>query len=147
MARGNSCQGRAQVRDRALVSEQLGWHHLAMKTRAAAVSALKALESFHKGQVWRIGDLNLAVTSVGKTEKYVMVIVSQSDILMSGQPGHAAFVDLRSIGGLSDGTNRKLTERICDALEESLAIPPDRVYAIFADVQASHWGWNGATFG
>jgi hypothetical protein len=38
-----------------------------MKTRAAAVSALKALASFQKGQVWRIGDLNLAVTSVGKT--------------------------------------------------------------------------------
>jgi hypothetical protein len=38
-----------------------------MKTRAAAASALKALESFRKGQVWKIGDLNLAVTSVGKT--------------------------------------------------------------------------------
>jgi phenylpyruvate tautomerase PptA (4-oxalocrotonate tautomerase family) len=48
---------------------------------------------------------------------------------------------------LSGDTNRKLTERICDVLEESLAIPPDRVYATFTDVQASNWGWNGATFG
>ncbi len=38
-----------------------------MKTRAAAASALKAPESFQKGQVWKIGDLNLAVTAVGKT--------------------------------------------------------------------------------
>jgi Macrophage migration inhibitory factor (MIF) len=52
-------------------------------------------------------------------------------VLMSGQPGHAAFADLRSIGGLSGDTNRKLTERICDVLEELLAIPPDRVYASF----------------
>jgi hypothetical protein len=36
-----------------------------MKTRA--LSARKTLAPFQKGQVWRIGDLNLAVTSVGKT--------------------------------------------------------------------------------
>ena len=89
----------------------------------------------------------IVAETIGKPEEYVMVTVSHSDILMSGQPGHAAFVDLRSIGGLSDDTNRKLTERICDVLEESLAIPPDRVYATFTDVQASNWGWNGATFG
>jgi len=38
-----------------------------MKARAAAASAHKTLAPFQKGQVWRIGDLNLAVTSVGKT--------------------------------------------------------------------------------
>ena len=89
----------------------------------------------------------MVAEAIGKPEEYVMVAVSHSDILMSGQPGHAAFVDLRSIGGLSGDTNRQLTERICDVLEELLAIPPDRVYATFTDVQASNWGWNGATFG
>ena len=89
----------------------------------------------------------IVAETLGKPEEYVMVTVTHSDILMSGQPGHAAFVDLRSIGGLSGDTNRKLTERICDVLEESLAIPPDRVYANFTDVQASNWGWSGATFG
>jgi len=38
-----------------------------MKNRAAAGSARKTFAPFQKGQVWRIGDLNLAVTSVGKT--------------------------------------------------------------------------------
>lgn len=89
----------------------------------------------------------IVADSIGKPEQYVMVIVSRSDIIMSGQPGQAAFVDLRSIGGLSNDTNRQLTERICDVLEQSLAIPPERVYVTFADVQASNWGWNGATFG
>ena len=37
-----------------------------MKRRTAAASALQTIESFRKGQVWRIGELNLAVTSVGK---------------------------------------------------------------------------------
>jgi hypothetical protein len=60
-------QDRIWVFDRALVSERFLWHHLSMKTRAAAVSALKTIESFQKGQVWKIGELNLAVTLVGKT--------------------------------------------------------------------------------
>ncbi|MHB1307004.1 MAG: hypothetical protein ACYDC1_02590 [Limisphaerales bacterium] len=38
-----------------------------MKNPAAAASALVPLDPFQKGQVWRIGDVNLAVTSVGKT--------------------------------------------------------------------------------
>jgi len=38
-----------------------------MKTRTAAAATRKPLVPFQKGQVWRIGDLNLAVTSVGKT--------------------------------------------------------------------------------
>jgi hypothetical protein len=38
-----------------------------MKTESAAAATRKSLEPFRKGQVWRIGDLNLAVTSVGKT--------------------------------------------------------------------------------
>ena len=36
-----------------------------MKTGATAVR--KTFPPFQKGQVWRIGDVNLAVTSVGKT--------------------------------------------------------------------------------
>ena len=89
----------------------------------------------------------IAAESTGKPEQYVMVTVNHADILMSGRAAPAAFVDLRSIGGLGSDRNRVFTEKICDLLEELLAIPPDRVYATFTDVQASHWGWNGATFG
>lgn len=38
-----------------------------MKMRNPAASTLRTIESFQKGQVWKIGELNLAVTSVGKT--------------------------------------------------------------------------------
>ena len=37
-----------------------------------------------------------------------MVTISPAAILMSGQPGDAALVDVRSIGGLSDDVNRQL---------------------------------------
>jgi len=71
----------------------------------------------------------------------------QAAILMSGKPGDAAFVDIRSIGGVTDEVNRKLSQQVCKLLNDSLGIPPDRVYLNFTDVEASNWGWNGSTFG
>lgn len=84
---------------------------------------------------------------IGKPERYVMVTVGEAAILMAGGEGPAAFVDLRSIGGLSGAVNRKLSERLCALLQERLGIPPDRVYLGFANVSAENWGWNGGVFG
>jgi phenylpyruvate tautomerase len=85
--------------------------------------------------------------TVGKPEDYVMVTVSQAAILMSGKPGEAAFVDLRSIGGLSHEVNRQLSQKLCRLLHESLGVPESRIYLNFTEVAASNWGWKGATFG
>jgi len=89
----------------------------------------------------------LIAEGIGKPEQYVMVVVRQSAVLMSGKPGEAAFVDLRSIGGLSGVVNRRLTQGVCEVLKEQLGISPDRVYVNFTDVRAANWGWNGNTFG
>jgi phenylpyruvate tautomerase len=51
--------------------------------------------------------------TIGKPEQYVMVTVGQAAMLMSGNPGHAAFVDVRSIGGLTNDVNRKLSQKVC----------------------------------
>lgn len=85
--------------------------------------------------------------TIGKPEQYVMVVASPAAILMSGEPGDAAFVDVRSIGGLSDDVNRQLSQKICSLLKESLGVPPNRIYLNFTDVAAGNWGWNGDTFG
>jgi phenylpyruvate tautomerase PptA (4-oxalocrotonate tautomerase family) len=85
--------------------------------------------------------------AIGKPEQYVMVAASQAAMQMSGSAGDAAFVDVRSIGGLTGVVNRKLSQKVCQLLHDSLGIPPDRIYLNFTDVQASHWGWNGNTFG
>ena len=95
-----------------------------------------------------LASLSKAVAgTIGKPEQYVMVTASQAATLMSGKPGDGAFVDLRSIGGLSDEVNRKLSQQVCKLLKDSLGISPDRVYLNFTDVEASNWGWNGSTFG
>ena len=89
----------------------------------------------------------IVAEAIGKPEDYVMVTVSQAAILMSGKPGEAAFVDLRSIGGLSHEVNRQLSQKLCRLLHESLGVPESRVYLNFTEVAASNWGWKGATFG
>jgi phenylpyruvate tautomerase PptA (4-oxalocrotonate tautomerase family) len=89
----------------------------------------------------------IAAGTIGKPEQYVMVVVSPAAILMSGSPGDAAFVDVRSIGSLNDDVNRQLSQKIGALLKESLGVPMDRIYLNFTDVPAASWGWNGDTFG
>jgi phenylpyruvate tautomerase len=89
----------------------------------------------------------IVAETIGKPEQYVMVTASQAAMQMSGSPGDAAFVDVRSIGGLNGEVNRKLAQKVCQLLHDSLGIPPDRIYLNFTDVPAGRWGWNGNTFG
>jgi len=84
---------------------------------------------------------------IGKPERYVMAIIDETPIMMSGKFGNAAFADVRSIGGLNPDTKAMLSQKICQLLQESLMIPKDRVYINFADISADNWGWNGSTFG
>jgi phenylpyruvate tautomerase PptA (4-oxalocrotonate tautomerase family) len=84
--------------------------------------------------------------TIGKPEEYVMVTINPSAILMAGKPGDAAFVDIRSIGGLSQSVNWQLSKKICVLLNESLGIEPNRIYLNFFDIDAANWGWNGRTF-
>jgi len=89
----------------------------------------------------------IIVGTIGKPEQYVMVAIKPAGILMSGKPGAAAFIDIRSIGGLNDDINRQLSQKICNLLSEALNVPPNRIYLNFTDVAGGNWGWNGDTFG
>jgi len=89
----------------------------------------------------------IVAETIGKPQQYVMVAASQAVMQMSGTPGEAAFVDVRSIGGLTSDVNRKLSQKVCKLLNDTLGVPPNRIYLNFTEVEASHWGWNGSTFG
>jgi phenylpyruvate tautomerase len=89
----------------------------------------------------------LVAETLGKPEQYVMVAAGQAAIQMSGSAGDAALVDVRSIGGLSGDVNRRLSQKVCALLNESLGVPPNRVYLNFTEVDAANWGWKGNTFG
>src|SRR6266404_9696497 len=77
--------------------------------------------------------------TIGKPEQYVMVTASQAAMLMSGGPGEAAFVDIRSIGGLTADANRKLSQKVCKLPNGSLGVAANRVYPNFTNVEASNW--------
>jgi phenylpyruvate tautomerase len=83
----------------------------------------------------------------GKPEQYVMVTASKVAMQMAGKPGDAAFVDVRGIGGLSGDVNRKLSQKLCRLLSESLGVPQNRIYLNFTEFEAGNWGWQGNTFG
>ena len=85
--------------------------------------------------------------TIGKPEQYVMVTVTPVAMLMSGKPGDAAFVDLRSIGGLNNDVNRILAQKISQTLTEALGVPRNRLFLNFTDIAPENWGWNGNTFG
>ena len=93
-------------------------------------------------------DLSALVAQViGKPEQYVMVTAETSAMRMAGKAGDAEFVEVRSIGGLGGAVNRELSQKICQKLEQTLGISPERVYLNFAEIKAADWGWNGTTFG
>ncbi|MCU0857467.1 MAG: phenylpyruvate tautomerase MIF-related protein [Pontiellaceae bacterium] len=89
----------------------------------------------------------IVAETIGKPETYVMVNSSSADLMMAGSAGHAAFVEVKSIGGLTREVNEKLADKICGLLEAKLQIPPERVYLNFTEVPASQWGWNSSLFG
>ncbi|MBN2803822.1 MAG: hypothetical protein JXR91_12075 [Deltaproteobacteria bacterium] len=52
---------------------------------------------------------------------------------------------MRGIGGLDNETNIKITEKVCQVLEENLKIDPANVYTNFFDMPRENWGWNNKT--
>jgi phenylpyruvate tautomerase len=94
-------------------------------------------------------ELSRACTEViGKPETYVQAIVVDGvTMLHAGKPGSAAFVDVRSIGGLSAKTNNALAKRLCDLIDKATQISGERIYLNFTEIAGTHWGHDGGTFG
>lgn len=90
----------------------------------------------------------ICASGIGKPESYVMSLLEDDAILaLGGSVKNAAFVEVKSIGGLNGAVNSRLSSDICSCLEEMLGIPGSCVYINFTDVPASQWGCNGSTFG
>jgi phenylpyruvate tautomerase len=89
----------------------------------------------------------IVADAIGKPEQYVMVTLGSAAILMAAQPGPAAFLEVKSIGGLGAEVNRRLSQKICALLAQSLRVAPSRVYLNFSELAAADWGWNGDIFG
>jgi phenylpyruvate tautomerase len=90
----------------------------------------------------------IAAEGIGKPEQYVMACVHDNvPMMMSGQAGPCALVTVKSIGGLGKTVNQTVAAQVGQMLQKELAIPQNRIYATFEELAATHWAWNGKTFG
>ncbi|HJO93233.1 MAG TPA: phenylpyruvate tautomerase MIF-related protein [Victivallales bacterium] len=88
----------------------------------------------------------LTAEYTGKPEQYVMVTCEKTSMMMSGVQGNSAFIEIKSLGGLNQEINRKLSSKLCSLLEKKLLIPKNRVYINYTDMERQNWGFNGTTF-
>ncbi len=112
----------------------------------ASIRVSKALDAGVESQLAEQVSASLS-RALGKPEAYVMVSVESATMRMAGSFEPCAFVDVRSIGGLEPGANGRICAELCGHLEAFAGVKPKRVYAVFANVPASSWGWNRSTFG
>jgi len=90
----------------------------------------------------------LAAVCIGKPEQYVMACVHDKvTMTMGGDSTAAALVAVKSIGGLSNEVNKKLSAEACQTLREELSIANECLYVTFEELPATHWGWKADTFG
>ena len=83
------------------------------------------------------------ITDCGKPESHAMVLIQKVYGSMGGQPGDIAFVEFRSMVGLTHEFNHKLTERISPVLQKILNISGHNIYINFTLVPENAWGWEG----
>lgn len=83
---------------------------------------------------------------LGKPEEYIMVsIENETGMMFGGSIKPAAYIELKSIG-LPREKCPMYAEKICEFMESELAIPPDRIYIDFCDLERKMFGWNKSTF-
>ena len=88
----------------------------------------------------------IVAEELGKPIEYVMAAVSNCCILLAGDSGSAALVQIMSIGGLNAAVNGSIAVAVSRVLEETLGISSDRIYITFSDISGENWAWQGRTF-
>lgn len=83
------------------------------------------------------------ITEVGKPESHAMVLIQKVYGSMGGEPGGVAFVEFRSMVGLTHEFNHKFAEKITPVLQKILNIPEHNIYINFISVPENAWGWEG----
>ena len=84
---------------------------------------------------------------LGKPEAYVMVsLETGATMLMGGEPGPTAFLDVRALGEMTGGTTAALAEALTTVVHDALDVDPGRIFLNFNGLARDMWGHNGRTF-
>ncbi len=82
------------------------------------------------------------LSDLGRKESHAMVLLQKVDGMMGGKPGPVAFVEFRSMVGLTHEFNHKFVEQLAPVLENLLGITPHNIYMNFTTVPETAWGWE-----
>ncbi len=89
---------------------------------------------------------SLVARELEKSEELVMIALQpDTTMLFAGSDEPVAFLELKSVG-LPGKKTKKLSQSLCELIEEHLGITKERVYVKFIDVNRGMWGWKGDTF-
>ena len=84
---------------------------------------------------------------LNKPESVVASIVEDDAIIaFGGKLQSSAYLEVKSIGGLNNDVNTRMTKDICECIEKFTKIPGSRVYINYSDVPRDSWGWDSKTF-
>tara|TARA_Y100001968_G_scaffold274847_1_gene268286 strand:- start:12 stop:353 length:342 start_codon:yes stop_codon:yes gene_type:complete len=91
-------------------------------------------------------DISKIVADItGKPENYVMTIIQiDTKMTFAGSDEPCCFINVKSIGSLKPSL---MSESLCRLISSKTNIDLNRIYIEFSDIKASHWGFNGSTFG
>ena len=89
---------------------------------------------------------NFAASLLGKPEQYMMVSLHlDTPMSFAGSADPSAFVELKGIG-LRREKCADYSKELCGFLEAEIAVPPERTYSEFWDIDGPMFGWNRRTF-
>lgn len=81
----------------------------------------------------------------GKTERWLMLdFTGDARMTFAGTDEPCAMIEVALFGKADDASYDKMTAAVCDLIEKECAIPGDRIYVKYEEVE--HWGWNGGNF-
>jgi phenylpyruvate tautomerase PptA (4-oxalocrotonate tautomerase family) len=85
---------------------------------------------------------------LSKPESYVMTAF-ESDVpmTMGGTFEPVCYVEVKSIGNMSNSQTKTISQDFCQLLHDKLGVPTNRIYIEFADAKGYMWGWDSRTFG
>lgn len=87
-----------------------------------------------------------ALSLIGKPEAYLMLNFSENCRLWFAGTNDedAAFVEVALLHSAPKASYAKLTEAICQILNEELSIPTNRIYVKYSETE--FWGYDGFMF-
>ncbi|PSB29395.1 phenylpyruvate tautomerase MIF-related protein [Stenomitos frigidus] len=84
----------------------------------------------------------------GKPESYVMTAFEPGvSMTFAGTLDPACYVEVKSVGSFTPVQTQAMSAAFSRQIEDTIAVPSDRIYIEFADAKGYLWGWNGSTFG